>query len=295
MDTEAKHTERDPCDGPHDGESSRGPCSVHPPGGTGAEAADESLWARLGIGSWRRTAVLGAAVITVVLLLSHFVIQPFQIPSDSMAPALRSGDRVLVNKLAYRFGAEPERGDVIVFDGRGSFVREDLEENPVGAAVRGVLTAIGLADPDDTDFVKRVVGVGGDRVVCCDKGGGIQVNGVTVDEGYLYPGDKASDVAFDIVVPDGTLWVMGDHRSDSRDSRDHLGRPGGGMVPVERVVGRAQWIAWPVGRWESVRGTDAFARVPDAPSRSSHGQRGGESAPPTGVPREPSAPGGIDG
>ncbi|MCM2392961.1 signal peptidase I [Streptomyces albipurpureus] len=295
MDTEAKYSERDPATDPHPGESAEGSRSADSRGDTGTEATTESIWARLGIGSWRGMAVLGVTVITVVLLFSHFVIQPFQIPSGSMAPALHSGDRVLVNKLAYRFGAEPERGDVIVFDGRGSFVREGLEENPVSAAARGVLTATGLMDPDDTDFVKRVVGVGGDRVVCCDKGGGIQVNGVAVDEGYLYPGDKASEVAFDIVVPDGTLWVMGDHRSDSRDSRDHLGQPGGGMVPVEKVVGRADWIAWPVSRLTSLEKTDAFARVPDASARPSHGRMSGRSAPPAGVPMGSSAPGGIDG
>jgi signal peptidase I len=202
----------------------------------------------------KRAGVLGVLCTVVVLLVSHFVVQPFLIPSRSMEPTLQVGDRVLVNKLAYRFGAQPRRGDVVVFDGTGSFVREPAGGNPVGSALHGAASALGLAEPSDTDFVKRVVGVGGDDVVCCDAGGLIKVNGVPVEEPYLHPGDAPSQVPFRIVVPLGTLWVMGDHRSQSRDSRDHLGEPGGGMVPVEKVIGRADWIGWPVSRWGTVGG-----------------------------------------
>lgn len=127
---------------------------------------------------------------------------------------------------------------------------------------------LGLAEPADTDFVKRVVGTGGDRVVCCDDKGRVEVNGAPVDETYLHPGDVPSEAAFDIVVPEGRLWVMGDHRSRSSDSRDHLGSPGGGMVPVDRVIGRADWIGWPFGRWTTLTPTDAFRHVPPpAPPR----------------------------
>ncbi|MEW1638893.1 signal peptidase I [Streptomyces sp. NPDC093801] len=203
-------------------------------------------------GPWRRAGVLGVVCTVFLLLVSNFVVQPFLIPSRSMEPTLRVGDRLLVNKLAYRFGSTPKRGDVVVFDGTGSFVREPARGNPVGDAVHGVASALGLAEPSDTDFVKRVVGVGGDDVVCCDAGGRIRVNGVAVDEPYLYPGDTPSSVPFRIVVPLGTLWVMGDHRSQSRDSRDHLGEPGGGMVPVEKVIGRADWIGWPPSRWDGL-------------------------------------------
>ncbi|MFD5047035.1 signal peptidase I [Streptomyces sp. NPDC058382] len=212
--------------------------------------------------SWRRTLALGAVCAACVLLFSAFVVQPFLIPSGSMETTLRIGDRVLVNKLAYRFGSVPRRGDVVVFDGTGSFMQEAPQENPVTGLLHGAAASLGLAEPAETDFVKRVVGVGGDRVVCCDKRGRVEVNGRPVDEDYLFAGDVPSRVPFDIVVPDGSLWMMGDHRSRSRDSRDHLGEPGGGMVPVDRVIGRADWIGWPLGRLGSLPGTGAFDGVP---------------------------------
>ncbi|MFD9118826.1 signal peptidase I [Streptomyces bottropensis] len=195
----------------------------------------------------RTTALVpgGRYTLTVLIcllflaLFSNFVMQPFQIPSSSMADSLRIGDRVLVNKLAYRFGSDPQRGDVVVFDGTGYF--------------------------GNADYVKRVVGVGGDRVVCCDQEGRLEVNGRWVDESsFLYPGDSPSNVPFDVVVPEGRLFLLGDHRSDSSDSRDHLGSPGGGMVPLDSVIGRADWIAWPAGHWTRLDRPGAYARVPAA-------------------------------
>ncbi|MFJ3495383.1 signal peptidase I [Streptomyces sp. NPDC086091] len=172
-----------------------------------------------------------------LLLLNAFVVKPFQIPSGSMENGLRIGDRVLVNRLAYLFGGEPRRGDVVVFDGTGYF--------------------------GDADYVKRVVGVGRDHVVCCDKEGRIEVNGRAVDESaFLYPGDSPSTVPFDVVVPEGALFVLGDHRAESRDSRDHLGSPGGGMIPVDRVVGRADGIVWPPAHLTRLHRPDAYAPVP---------------------------------
>ncbi|AJF67518.1 signal peptidase I [Streptomyces vietnamensis] len=286
MDTEAQHTERDPSSDTDSSGTEEGSRSARVsgdsgrvPGDSGREsddaghepddsARDSEDSERTP--SWRRTALVGGACVVFLLLLSHFVIQPFLIPSGSMEPTLQVGDRILVNKLAYRFGSEPARGDVVVFDGTGSFVGEQPKGNPVTGLLHDGAAALGLAEPDETDFVKRVVGVGGDRVVCCDKDGRLTVNGVPVQERYVMLGDRPSSVPFDIVVPQDRLWVMGDHRSQSSDSRDHLGNPGGGMVPVDKVVGRADWIAWPFGRWSTVPGTDAFDAVP-APPAGGHG------------------------
>lgn len=233
MNTEAQHTERDrssrPCESEEisdtEGREGRSRFALV------ARAAD---WLPGG-----RITLTALVCLLFLLLFSSFVMQPFQIPSGSMEQGLRIGDRVLVNKLAYRFGAQPQRGDVVVFDGTGYF--------------------------GNADYIKRVVGVGGDHVVCCDKEGRLDVNGRSVDEStFLYPGDSPSDVPFDVVVPDGTLFLLGDHRSDSSDSRDHLGSPGGGMIPVGEVIGRADWIAWPSDHWTRLTRPGAYARVPVA-------------------------------
>ncbi|NUQ99322.1 MAG: signal peptidase I [Streptomyces sp.] len=237
MDTEAQHTERD--------RSSRSSDSEH----VSQEISDtegpegRSRFALVSrVADWLpggRISLTLLVCLVFLLLLNTFVVQPFQIPSGSMENGLRIGDRVLVNKLAYRFGAEPRRGDVVVFDGAGYF--------------------------GNADYIKRVVGVGGDHVVCCDKQGRIEVNGRSVDEStFLHPGDSPSTVPFTVVVPDGTLFVLGDHRSDSSDSRDHLGSPGGGMIPVSDVIGRADWIVWPTAHWTRLQRPGAYARVPAA-------------------------------
>ncbi|MGW0611812.1 signal peptidase I [Streptomyces sp. NPDC002788] len=231
MDTEAQHAERDRSSRPSDSETtsdSAGP----------EERSRFALVAR--VSAWVPGGRITLALLLCLLfplLVSMFVLRPYQIPSGSMEQGLRIGDRVLVNKLAYRFGAEPQRGDIVVFDGTGYF--------------------------GHADYIKRVVGVGGDHVVCCDQEGRIQVNGRPVDEsGFLYPGDSPSAVPFDVVVPDGTLFLLGDHRGDSSDSRDHLGSPGGGMIPVGDVIGRADWIVWPFGHATRLDRPGAYARVP---------------------------------
>lgn len=190
--------------------------------------------------------------IVLALLLALFVktylVQVFFIPSGSMEETLMVGERVAVNRLAYRIG-EPRRGDVVVFDGAGTFAPESTEPstgNPAEAFLTELGRTVGLVPPPDTVFVKRLIGVGGDRVQCCNEAGKLMVNGVPIDEPYIYPGDVPSEQPFDVQVPEGYMWLMGDHRSASADSRAHLGGPGGGMVPVDKAIGRVTYVIWPL-------------------------------------------------
>lgn len=220
---------------------------------------------------WDIPLTIGIAI-GVVLLLTTFVAKPFSIPSGSMEDTLGVGDRVLVNRVVYH--VRPiERGDVVVFDGADSFVAEaDVPiRNPVTDALIWVGQSIGIVAPDSTDFIKRVIGVGGDRVACCDADGSLTVNGVALEEGpYLYPGDAPSTQDFDVVVPQGMLWVMGDHRSNSADSRSHMGDPGGGFVPVSKVVGRSMSVLWPPSNFQSLEIPETFASIP-APTTAADG------------------------
>ncbi len=188
-------------------------------------------------------------VIALVLafLLKTFLIQAFYIPSGSMENTLQVGDRVMVNKLAYTLG-DIQRGDVIVFNGVDSWDPEIPVAdagNPVTRALKSVAGAFGFASASEKDYIKRVIGLPGDRVKCCDKNGQLTVNGVPIDEPYIFDGNKPSNDPFDIRVPDNRLWVMGDHRAASSDSRAHIGDPGGGAIPIDSVVGRAFVIIWP--------------------------------------------------
>jgi signal peptidase I len=170
----------------------------------------------------REVALAALVAGVLVVALRALVVQAYVIPTGSMEQLLRPGDRVLVSRID-TWAGEIRRGDVVVFDGSGVFA-------------------------DDGDFAKRVVGLAGERVACCTDDGALTVDAEPLDEPYVYPGDRPSDIRFDVVVPDGRLWVMGDHRSVSADSRAHLGDPGGGMVPEDRVVGRVVAVLWPLDR-----------------------------------------------
>ena len=194
---------------------------------------------------WREllTIVVAAAVLT--LLVKAFIVQVYRIPSASMENTLQVGDRVLVNKVVYHFRGIA-RGDIIVFSGQDSWGPDapPPSSDPVVRIFGDVLSGIGLQN-NQTYYIKRVIGLPGDHVACCTDGQ-VTVNRVPLSEGsYLYPGNPPSLIKFNEVVPAGHLWVMGDHRSDSEDSRYQTGYPGGGAIPENQVVGRAFLIIWP--------------------------------------------------
>ncbi|WP_344926948.1 signal peptidase I [Streptosporangium carneum] len=210
---------------------------------------------------WRELPIMVAVALLLALLIKTFIVQAFYIPSGSMENTLLINDQVLVNKLVYRV-RDIERGDVVVFAGVDSWKGEaEFEEpsNPVTGALRWVGSVFGLV-PGERDFIKRVIGLPGDKVKCCDAKGRLTVNGVPLVEDYLYPGDKPSEIPFEITVPQGRLWVMGDHRFVSSDSRFHQRDPGGGAIPQEQVIGRAFVIVWPFSHATTLPIPDTFSQ-----------------------------------
>ena len=193
--------------------------------------------------------VLGVIAIVLALIIKTYAIQAFFIPSASMENTLDIGDRVLINKVVYDFRGI-HRGDIIVFDGRGSWDPDTPATTNIVSRFASDLEGIVGISHDSSIYIKRVIGLPGDHVVCCNANGQITVNGVPLSEkSYLYPGDQPSAQPFNITVPSGRLWVMGDHRQVSYDSRGHIGDPGGGTIPESAVLGRAFVIIWPPSRW----------------------------------------------
>ncbi|MEV0374281.1 signal peptidase I [Streptomyces sp. NPDC050636] len=208
---------------------------------------------------WKELPILIGIALLLALLIKTFLVQAFSIPSDSMQDTLQRGDRVLVDKLTPWFGSEPQRGEVVVFHDPGGWLNEVPMAEP--NVVQEVLSFIGLMPSSkEKDLIKRVIAVGGDTVEC--KGTGpVKVNGKALKEdSYIYPGaTPCGDRPFGpIHVPKGRIWVMGDHRDDSLDSRYHQNLKGGGTVSVERVVGRAFTVAWPINRWATLPVPDTF-------------------------------------
>jgi signal peptidase I len=205
----------------------------------------------------RELSIIVVAALALTLLLKIFVVQVYEIPSASMENTLLVGDRVLVNKLVYHFRGI-HRGDIIVFSGAGSW--GDLNGNPIpppssNPVVRvwdDVLGGLGLHS-GTTYYIKRVIGLPGDHVACCTDGD-VTVNGVKLDEtSYLYPGAAPSTLRFSVTVPPGRLWVMGDNRDFSDDSRYHqTTSPGEGTIPENEVAGRAFLIIWPLSQFRDL-------------------------------------------
>jgi signal peptidase I len=209
-------------------------------------------------GGWRflrDVVIILLAAILISFLIKTFLIRSFYIPSPSMENTLMVNDRIIVNEL--QPGAFPlQRGDVVVFKDPGGWLPPDpstAPENPVASFFDTVLSIVGLTAPDSNDhLIKRVIGLPGDHVTCCNSFGQMSVNGTPLNEPYvnLPTGITAvSKDAFDVVVPKNSLWVMGDNRYDSQDSRYNRDKPGNGFVPMDDVVGRAILITWPIDRW----------------------------------------------
>ncbi len=221
----------------------------------------------------RETVIVVALALVLSLVVKTWLVQAFYIPSGSMEDTLVRGDRVIVNKLVP--GVVPlQRGDVVVFEDPGQWLPPSTtttSSGPVLGAVQRALEFVGLMPSASEDhLIKRVIGLPGDHVTCCDPQNRLVVNGIPITEPYLKPGDVPSSMAFSITVPAGRIWVMGDHRSNSEDSRFHdpAGDGSQGSVPITKVTGRAVAIVWPLADvgWLS-RPAETFATVPE-PSAS---------------------------
>jgi signal peptidase I len=232
----------------------------------------------------RELPVLLLVAFVLALVVKTFFVQAFFIPSGSMEETLHgctgcTGDRVLVNKIPYWFG-EPEPGDIVVFKGPDTWSPEvTVTEpgNPLSSALLWLGRTVGVAPPSEDDFVKRVIAVGGQTVQCCDGEGRVTVDGEPLDEPYIHENSPIESRAFGpVTVPDGRLWVMGDHRSASADSKVHMGDQYSGTIGVDDVIGKAAMIVWPINRFgmldsPDIQGTDAVPFVAWRRSRSRSG------------------------
>jgi signal peptidase I len=226
---------------------------------------------------WQEALVVAAVAVTTAVAVKALVLQAFYIPSQSMEPGLVRDDRILVEKVTYELGGSPQRGDVVVFQDPGDWL-SDADARPSGA-LPGLLERVGLY-PSGGHLVKRVIGVAGDSIHCCDPQGRIEVNGVALDEqGYALEDGAACFGPMKACdweagpVPDGTIFVMGDNRSHSADSSYHLCLPGEGactpgdeFVPVDLVVGRVVALVWPWRHFTWLHRPDDFDSVPPPPS-----------------------------
>ncbi|MET7681629.1 signal peptidase I [Streptomyces sp. NPDC005423] len=242
------------------GEDGRAPGEGTPTEGRGGPG-DSAPQARKPRSFWKELPILIGIALVLALLIKSFLVQAFSIPSDSMQNTLQQGDRVLVDKLTPWFGSKPTRGEVVVFHDPDDWLAGEPVANP--NALQTFLSWIGLMpSAEEKDLIKRVIGVGGDTVSCSGTGP-LTVNGKALNEPYVYPGNTPCSNddqggQFTVKVPKGSIWVMGDHRQNSRDSRYNQSDRHHGMVPVNQVVGRAIVRAWPVNRWGTLPIPDTF-------------------------------------
>jgi signal peptidase I len=212
---------------------------------------------------WKELPILIGVALLLALLIQTFIARVFVIPSESMEQTLHGcpgcyGDRVLVDKLVYDFG-DPEPGEVVVFKRPGTWNQAEFQSNRSSNGfvswLQDVGAAFGLASPDEDDVVKRIIAVGGQRVECCDDKNRVTVDGKPLDEPYIYwtPSAEPRQASFaPITVPKGMMFVLGDNRNNSSDSRYQGGGGRNGLVPVDNVIGKVRWIVLPPSRWQGV-------------------------------------------
>jgi len=209
---------------------------------------------------WQESILLIVTAMVMAVIVKTFFLQAFYIPSESMEPTMKPDDKILVQKVSY-WGGDVSRGDIVVFDDPGGWL-DAADSRQANNLLQRSLETVGLF-PTGGHLIKRVVGVGGDSVQCCDTAGKITVNGAALDEPYLLDETANRDQPFNITVPEGYLFVMGDNRNNSADSRAHLGDPGGGFIAEESVVGKSWVRVWPLNRAGFLRGPDTFDAVPN--------------------------------
>jgi signal peptidase I len=204
---------------------------------------------------WQESILLVLTAVVLAVIVKTFFLQAFYIPSESMEPTMLVNDKILVQKVSYWTG-DVKRGDVVVFKDPGGWL--DAEDSTHATnPIEGALARIGLY-PTGGHLIKRVIGVGGDKVVCCTEKGKLTVNGKTLDEPYLFDQTSTRETPFSVVVPKGKLWVMGDNRGHSRASPQHMADSSHGFVSEKEVVGKAWLHVWPWSRMGFVRGSDTF-------------------------------------
>ncbi|WP_367649137.1 signal peptidase I [Aeromicrobium stalagmiti] len=207
---------------------------------------------------WQESILLVTIAVVMAVAVKTFFLQAFYIPSESMEPTMLVDDKILVQKVSYWAGGDIKRGDIVVFDDPGGWLGEEASSG--GNPVQRGLEKIGLL-PTGGHLIKRVIGVGGDHVVCCTDSR-LTVNGTKIQEPYVLDDTATKDTRFDVIVPKGSLWVMGDNRGNSLASPQHVGDPGRGFVRESTVVGKAWLRLWPLGRAGFIDGTAAFDDVP---------------------------------